>query len=173
MQDKICEKSKCTGCFACSNICPKKCIEMKEDKCGYIYPYIDQTQCINCKMCQKICPQNNQITLKEPLTAFAMCSSNEEIRLKSTSGGAATTFYLHVLKQGGIVYGANNIENGKFSFIRVDKQQDLDKLKGSKYVHCYINDAFSKIKEYLNKELQVLIIGTPCQVAGLKNFLKK
>lgn len=38
----ICEKEKCTGCFACYNICPKECIEMKEDEMGAIYPNIDK-----------------------------------------------------------------------------------------------------------------------------------
>ena len=32
----ICEKNKCTGCFACYNICPKNAIEMIENSEGYI-----------------------------------------------------------------------------------------------------------------------------------------
>lgn len=170
---EICKKEKCTGCFACSNICPKQCIEMREDEYGYIYPHIDEEKCIDCKLCQKTCPQNTKVEFKKPITAYAMCHKEERIRSNSTSGGAATTFYLHILRSGGVVYGANNIEDGSFSFIRIDNQEELDKLKGSKYVHCYVKDTFRKIKEDLENNLQVLFIGTPCQVAGLKNFLKK
>ena len=87
---KICEKEKCTGCFACSNICPKQCINMKEDEYGYSYPKIDEEKCIHCNMCQKTCPQNTKVDFRDPITAYAMCHKTEEIRSNSTSGGAAT-----------------------------------------------------------------------------------
>ena len=54
----ICEKDKCTGCFACYNVCPKGAIEMKEDEFGYIYPEIIESKCINCGLCNYICPSN-------------------------------------------------------------------------------------------------------------------
>lgn len=170
---EICSKKNCTGCYACYNICPKKCIEMKEDDNGYVYPLINQQDCINCGRCKKICPQNNRITLLEPKKAYAMVNKEDKIRSESTSGGAATTFYLHILNKNGVVYGANNIYNEEFNFIKVEKKEDLYKLKGSKYVHCYIGDIFNKIKEDLLEKKEVLFIGTPCQVAGLKQFLVK
>ena len=44
----ICEKKKCTGCFACYNICPQDAIVMQEDRCGYMYPVINSNICVNC-----------------------------------------------------------------------------------------------------------------------------
>ena len=76
---EICKKEKCTGCFACSNICPKQCIEMREDEYGYIYPHIDEEKCIDCKLCQKTCPQNTKVEFKKPITAYAMCHKEERI----------------------------------------------------------------------------------------------
>lgn len=171
--EKICDKKECTGCSACYNVCPKKAITMEEEKLGHIYPKIDYEKCINCKLCQKICPSNKNIELRKPTKAYAMKSKNEEIRYRSTSGGAATIFALNVLNKNGVVYGANNIENGRFDFIRINKVEDLEKIKGSKYVQCYINDIFKNVKEDLNNNLQVLFVGTPCQVSGLKSFLCK
>lgn len=171
--DRICDKKDCTGCFACYNICPKKAIEMKEEKLGHIYPEINMDKCINCNLCKKICPSNKNFQLREPLKAYAMKSKDEEIRKNSTSGGAATVFALAIIEKGGIVYGANNIEKGKFNFIRINKKEKLEKIKGSKYVQCYINDMYIKVKEDLISGLYVLFISTPCQIAGLKSFLGK
>ncbi len=154
----ICDKKDCTGCFACYNICPKKCIEMKEDIYGRIYPYIDSNRCIECGLCKKTCPQINKQSFNEPINAYAMYNKNKEIRKNSTSGGAATTFYIETLKNNGVVYGANNIENGSFNFIRITDESQLYKVKGSKYVHCYINDCFYLAKNDLQKGLKVLFI---------------
>ena len=40
--DKICLNEKCTGCSACYNICPQKCIEMNNDKFGVLRPKIEK-----------------------------------------------------------------------------------------------------------------------------------
>ena len=92
----ICDKNKCTGCFACYNICPKDCINMREDELGNVYPEIDVEKCINCGVCKKVCPQINQVKCYEPKKAYAMYNANSKLREESTSGGAATTFYMHV-----------------------------------------------------------------------------
>lgn len=49
-------KEECCGCTACYAICIKEAIEMKEDKEGFLYPYIHQNKCIGCGMCLKVCP---------------------------------------------------------------------------------------------------------------------
>ena len=57
----VVEKEKCTGCYACVNICPKNCIHMEEDENGAIYPVIDKTKCVECNLCKKICPSINKV----------------------------------------------------------------------------------------------------------------
>ena len=169
----ICDKNKCTGCFACYNICPKNAIKMEEDEMGYIYPNIDEEKCIKCEACKKVCPQLHEAKMGKPQKAYAMYNKNEDIREKSTSGGAATTFYMHILEKNGVVYGCSNIENNEIHFLRIDNIDDLEQLKGSKYVHSYINDIFKLVEKDLKNDRLVLFIGTPCQVNGLKGFLKK
>lgn len=169
----ICSKEKCTGCFACYNICPKKCIKMEEDELGFIYPKIDTKKCVKCGACKKVCPQLTEVKQTKPIAAYAMYNKKPQIRSESTSGGAAATLYSHMIKNGGIVYGCSNIENNEVKFIRVTSEKDLYKLKKSKYVHAYIYDIYTKVKKDLIENKKVLFIGTPCQIAGLKAFLRK
>ena len=44
----ITDKSKCSGCHGCANICPKKCISMEYDEEGFWYPKVNYDLCINC-----------------------------------------------------------------------------------------------------------------------------
>ena len=169
----ICEKENCTGCFGCFNICPKNAIEMYKDEYGNIFPRIIEKKCINCKLCKKVCPQlKESLAFNKPIKAYAMYNKNPNKRNESTSGGAATTFYEYILNNKGIVYGASNtFGSNEFKFIRITNKRDLYKVKGSKYVHCYINDTMKQVREDLLSNKKVLFIGTPCQVSGLKSFL--
>ena len=54
---EICDVTKCTGCFACINKCPTKCIKMVKDELGHIYPKIDDAKCVNCGLCSEKCPR--------------------------------------------------------------------------------------------------------------------
>ena len=102
----IIEKEKCTGCFACVNKCPKKCIKMEEDENGHIYPQINEEKCIHCNLCKKVCPSVNKVELLYPKKCYAMYSKDTKIRKTSTSGGVATICSKYVISRGGIVYGA-------------------------------------------------------------------
>ena len=171
----ICKKEMCTGCFACYNICPRNAIVMKEDDVGAVYPHIDFEKCIKCELCKRCCPQTEENKeFYNPYDVFAMFSKDSKIRSESTSGGAATLLSRSIIKNGGVVYGASNLfNNNEFKFIRIDKIDELYKIQGSKYVHCYINDAFKNVKKDLNNGIRVLFVGTSCQIDGLKRYLGK
>ena len=169
----ICEKNKCTGCFACFNICPKKAIEMIEDDNGFIYPQINKEKCIKCGLCKKICPSINKVEMQEPQKCYASYSKTEETREKSTSGGIAATISELFINNGGVVYGSSFTENCNVQHIRITNTKDLHKLQGSKYVHSYINNSYELVKKDLINKEDVLFFGTPCQIAGLKKFLMK
>jgi len=64
------------------------------------------------------------------------------------------------------------MDNG-ISHIRVESADQLFLLQGSKYVHSHIKSTYIQAKEDLRMGKQVLFTGTPCQIAGLKSFLKK
>ncbi len=160
--------------MACVNICPKQCIEMKPGKLGHLYPAVNQNECIDCKLCHKICPENNgSLSLNYPLTAYAAWHKVESDYLTSTSGGAATAFAQYVLRNGGVVYGCASSKGIHIEHVRVASEADVVLLKGSKYVQSFIGDVYRQIRQDLNGGLMVLFIGTPCQCAGLRSFLRK
>ena len=124
----ICEKDKCTGCFACYNICPKGAIEMKEDEFGYIYPKIIESKCINCGLCKKTCPVLNKVDLKEPLKCLAIRTTNNEILSKSSSGGIATIVSKKIIESN--PESVNDYKNGHDRAIKFLMGQVMKETKG-------------------------------------------
>lgn len=166
------KKVDCSGCNACAEICPKNCIEMVKDAKGFFYPKVETDICIHCELCVKVCPLGKgNVKLHTPLKAFAAWNRDRNQHLASTSGGAAHVLSSYIIKMGGVVYGCTS-EDIHIRHIRVDDLSELPKLQGSKYVQSDVCGLYNQIKKDLKDGRTVLFIGTPCQVAGLKNFIK-
>lgn len=167
---------KCTGCRACEQICPQKCITMKEDQEGFLYPSIDKEKCIGCGLCQKSCHMLNEIDRKDYFSepeVYAMKPKDENIAIQSTSGGMFAIIAKYIFDKKGIVYGCEFDDELNARHIRIDNENDLHRLRGSKYVASNTLDTYSRVKKDLEDKNVVLYSGTGCQVAGLKSFLKK
>lgn len=173
MPVNVLDKRLCCGCSACANICPKKCIQMQPDECGFLYPIIDKDGCIGCEMCNKVCPVTNPINKEiSPMSVNAAWSKNKDLRYNSTSGGIFSELANYVVIQGGSVAGA---AYGEFGVVEHHIENDIkgiERLRQSKYVQSNMKDIYVKIRLLLEKQT-VLFCGTPCQVAALKNFLGK
>lgn len=166
------KKINCSGCNACAEICPKHCVHMEENDKGFFYPKVDTTICNDCGLCMKICPlKKENVVLNAPLKAFAAWNKNHEEYLASSSGGAAYVFSSHIISLGGVVYGCTS-DKMQIHHIRVSCQEELYKLQGSKYVQSDVRGIFAQVKKDLKAGLPVLFIGTPCQVAGLRNHIR-
>ncbi len=170
---KILQKNKCCACQACANICPKHCISMQADSEGFLYPRVDKTICVNCNLCEKVCPILNKPQTFPVLQAYAAKHKNSEIKLKSSSGGIFTALAKVILKEGGIVFGAAFDKNWNVIHTYAENIEDLDKLRRSKYVQSDIGKTYQQAKIFLEKDRKVLFTGTPCQIAGLRNYLGK
>lgn len=169
---EICKKENCSGCAACYNICKHNAIKMQEDDYGFLHPLIDSNLCVDCGLCEKICPSNSMPQLFYPQSCYAAVLNNEEQLLQSASGGAATAFMSEIIDNGGVVYGCTGEDIYNVRHIRIDSIQDITRLRGSKYVQSAINDSYRKILSDLKNGKKVLFIGTPCQIAGLKSFVR-
>lgn len=167
------EKS-CYGCGACESICPKKAITMKPNSEGFLYPVLDEELCIKCGLCEKVCPyMNTETTANEPMCVVAAQNRNIEILKDSSSGGIFSAVAEYVLSLNGYVSGCIFDEQLVATHIVTKDREEVKKMCGSKYVQSNIKNTYITIEEYLKKGEKVLFTGTPCQVDGLKKYLRK
>lgn len=169
------EREQCCGCGACVNICPNSCISMEVDSLGFNYPRISEEKCNSCGLCEKVCPPLNKGN-KEKSQPFSWAghASSEKIRSSSSSGGLFFLFAKKILDDDGVVYGAALASDCKtVSHIEVKTLPELAKLQGSKYVQSNIGDCYKKAKVHLDAGRKVLFSGTPCQIDGLRLYLRK
>ena len=170
---EITDKTKCCGCHACYNICPKGAIKMQQDKKGFEYPVVDKEKCINCGLCNKVCPIINNKQINNEPKAYACYNKDLNMRMQSSSGGIFTLLAEEILNRGGVVFGASFNKNFEVEHIMVESVGKLEKLRGSKYTQSKIGETYKKAKEILEEGRYVLFTGTPCQIEGLKSYLRK
>lgn len=171
--ENICNLQNCTGCAACKQICTHEAISMQLDEEGFLRPLINQDRCVECRICIKICPVNTQTIKHEPIKVFSGWSNNEETRLTSSSGGAFVEIAKLILAQNGVVFGVSMDSNMLAHHIFIESEKEIYKLQGSKYIQSIIGNAYKDAKQFLQEGRKVLFSGTPCQIAGLRNFLHK
>lgn len=171
---EICKRAYCTGCSLCVVSCPKNCISMKRtDNFGHLFPVVNQEECIDCGLCRNLCPSINQPEKSEIKECYAAWAKDCEEYKSSTSGGAAAVLSKFVIKNGGVVYGCAMLPDIEVRHIRVDSQEDLSKLKGSKYVQSRIEEVLPQIKQDVEVGKTVLFIGTPCQCGAVQRLFKE
>lgn len=166
-------KDKCCGCTACMAICPKQCISMQTDEEGFLYPEVDKTQCIDCGMCERVCQFLHHSPRREPIETVAAKCKDVSMRLASSSGGIFTMLAEAVIGQGGVVFGVRFDENWNAVHDYTETIDGLATFRGSKYMQSDMGDCYVRAKEFLESGRMVLFTGTPCQIRGLKNFLRK
>lgn len=170
---EICTHEACTGCMACLNACAHEAITIIQDEEGFERPLIQQSKCVDCGLCKKICPINNPPTLSSPLLVCSGWAKDENLRLSSSSGGAFSVLAIPILQQGGVVFGVALNKDMQAEHICVETEGDLYKLRGSKYVQSRVGDSYKQVKKNLLQGRKVLFSGTPCQIAGLRNYLHR
>lgn len=170
---QIRDKSACCGCSACYAICPKQCITLSADKEGFLYPVVNAEVCINCGLCEKVCPVLHPKKKEVQPDVFAVINTDEKIRLQSSSGGIFTLIAEQIIDEGGVVFGARFNENWEVVHDYTETKEGLSYFRGSKYVQSNLGKAFNQAKFFLDTGRKVMFTGTPCQIAGLKNFLRK
>lgn len=146
---------------------------MQQDEEGFFYPRADKTNCIECGLCERVCPILAPMREHAPLRVFAAQNSDEEIRRNSSSGGIFTILAENVIREGGLVFGARWNKDWNVEHTYVDSVEGLKEFRGSKYVQSDINGSYHQTEAFLKDGRKVLFSGTPCQVAGLKSFLRK
>ena len=165
----------CSGCGACIESCPQGCISFKSDCEGFLYPEINEIKCVKCGICDTVCPFLNCIeNLHYDPVVIAAKANDDQIRFTSSSGGLFSVLALNVLHQDGYVCGAVMSDDLRsVHHIIIKDEEELYRMRGSKYVPCEMGSIYSKVKKLLDLGKIVLFSGVSCQIAGLNSYLKK
>ena len=174
MEKLYINKEDCCGCSACLSICPKHAIYMKHDEKGYLYPEIRKDSCVNCGLCEKVCPlKDKEKNKKFEKIAYGVKNKDEHERAKSSSGGVFVEVAKYILNNDGVVYGVEMNNDFQVKHGRATTIEDARKFQGSKYVQSDKHSIFCMVQKDLKEGKEVLFTGTPCEVAGLKKYLRK
>ena len=169
---KIKDKKNCCGCSACVQRCPKHCISLSEDSEGFLYPSVDELTCIDCGLCEKVCPILNQAVKIQPQEVLAVKNPNEEERMSSSSGGVFLPLAREIINQGGVVFGAVYDEQWEVHHVYAEEIEDVYPMMGSKYLQSRIENTYQEAEQFLKQGRVVMFVGSPCQIAGLRTFLR-
>lgn len=166
---EILERGDCCGCTACVNACPVQCIVMRKDREGFDYPLADSYKCIGCGKCEEVCPVISPMPERKPLAVLGgRCG---EYVARSASGGIFPYLAEKVTGLGGLVYGAAFEADMSVSHREAKDMNEVECFRGPKYVQSELYAVFDDVRENLAEGRSVLFSGTPCQVAGLKNYI--
>ncbi|ADL07015.1 Coenzyme F420 hydrogenase/dehydrogenase, beta subunit C-terminal domain [Thermosediminibacter oceani] len=135
--------------------------------------FVNHDKCINCGLCEKVCPVLNNTPVNNEPKAYACINKDEKIRMDSSSGGTFTLIAEQVINSGGVVFGAGFDEDFTVVHSYAESRESLSNFHGSKYVQSKIGDMYKQAEKFLKQRRQVLFTGTPCQIAGLKSYLRK
>lgn len=169
----IVNKQDCCGCSACVQRCPKHCISLKEDVEGFLYPHVNTDDCINCGLCEKVCPWLNRPEKLQPTEVLAVKNRDEKARMASSSGGVFIALAEKVIDKGGVVFGAVFDENWEVKHSYAETIEGVRPMMGSKYLQSRIENSYCDAEKFLKDGRYVLFTGSPCQIAGLHNYLRK
>lgn len=160
----------CSGCSLCSITCPQKCITMQGDEEGFLQPVIDTKVCIDCGVCYKVCPCKENLLYDRNPVYYATAIKDKQLLKKSSSGGFFIALASSFIEQGGYVCGCVFNEQMEAKHICTNKQSDVKRMMGSKYVQSNITTCLLEVKKLLKEDKQILFTGTACQVAAVKQY---
>ena len=170
---EIKNKKNCCGCRACVQACPKRCISFLQDKEGFSYPKVDIKECIDCHLCETVCPITSGNVSVEPKKVIGAYNINKDERSHSSSGGMFILLAKKTIEKNGVVFGAVFDKDWNVKHTYTETMEGLWPMLQSKYVQSNIGNSFVNVRSFLKQGRKVLFCGTPCQVLGLKRFLRK
>lgn len=169
---KLIAREECTGCRACSNVCPTGSISFTLNGLHY-YPIINTDSCVECGKCIKACSPLNRkkshfVSQYKPIYYCAWNEDAEE-RNNATSGGVSGGLAKHAINNGWYVCGAVFDDNWMLTHVVSKDNRILERIRGSKYLQSNTEGVYKEIVEFLKKGEKVLFLGTPCQTDALRN----
>lgn len=164
---------ECCGCGACAAKCPKSCIKMSADGCGFLRPKVNAKACVGCGGCDSVCPAMTERPKDDVGCVLWAKSKDRYERLASSSGGVFALLAHDVLAAGGVVCGAAwSKDYRNVRHVLIENEADLDTVMRSKYAQSSVGrEVYEGIRKALRDGRRALFVGTACQVAGMVAYL--
>jgi len=177
----------CTSCEICIAVCPKGAIVM-EYKYGQFLPKVNDKKCTKCGLCLKLCPGididplklrqekiSNHIIDGDCLDSYTAYSNDPEIRINSTSGGLITTLIIELIKNKEFddvfVLDFDKFDGKPARLKATNNINEIINAAKSKYIPASVYNVINILKKKDNRKY--IIVATPCQIYGIKKFIKK
>ncbi|MFW6304323.1 MAG: Coenzyme F420 hydrogenase/dehydrogenase, beta subunit C-terminal domain [Candidatus Saliniplasma sp.] len=183
--EDIRKSNLCLSCEICDAVCPVDAVSMEYDS-GQFLPKIDRDKCIDCGLCLKLCPgkvpESKRFSkdFEKALTGkyietYSAFTKDWNILYGSTSGGTITRLILQLLEDeryaGAFVLNFHKFSGDPARLTLAKNKVDVKAASKSKYLPASV---FNIIKT-LEKETSpnYIIVGTPCQITGIKNHIRE
>ncbi len=181
------ELDLCVSCEICYAVCPKGAITM-EYQFGQFLPKVNDKKCTECMICIEVCPGididpfklrdkeiSEEIFDGPCLHSYTTFSKDYNLRKNSTSGGIITSFVSELLKNKefdeAFILDFNRFEGHSVRLRATNKISKVIDSAKSKYIPASVYNVIKTLQKKDNK--RYIIIGTPCQIYGIKKFLGK
>lgn len=174
------ELDLCVSCEICASVCPNHAIIM-EYQSGQFLPKINETECNSCGICLKICPGINldvkntgyfEDLLGCNLESYIAYSKNSEIRKESTSGGLITSLIVELIRKKKFdIAFVLNFDNFSHRLEPATTTDEVINAAKSKYIPASVYEIIKALEKKDNRKY--VIVGTSCQICGIKNFIKE
>lgn len=171
----------CCGCGICSGICPVTALSMNISADGFYRPIVDDKTCVNCGLCYKCCPMTNENINKNRsnevfgsvINTYSGWAKDKNVRYQGASGGIATALSLEYLGKEHVIGATKYDETNplRTKSVICSDEEGLLSFKSSKYMPS----EYSNIVRFVigNKNKKIVIVGLPCQVAGIRNVINQ
>lgn len=171
MAIELCDINNCTGCGICEKVCHQNAITFDYDDLGFRFPIIDAAKCVECKVCLKKCPVISPVEMEHNSSCYLAWAKDDYIHYNCASGGISYILCRHIVENGGFAVGCVWDKDFNAVLTIIDNAEELERIKGSKYVQSYIpSDVYDNIKRRLKNGEHGIFIGLPCQVAAIKSY---
>ena len=166
------EAIECVGCGMCAVVCSKNSLKIEMNKSGFYTTRKIHDNCNNCGLCKEVCPMYGEnISLSHPQCCFSAYSLNDETRKTCSSGGVGHEIANLLLSKGwevcGVIYDA---KCNRAAHTVCKSEDDLERVKGSKYLQSYTVQAFNEVANGLKQNRKYVVFGTPCQIAAFDKY---
>lgn len=195
--ENVVKNDYCIGCGVCAGVCPSNNLNMDWSSQGELIPYTNTNCKDNCSICLDVCPfydhEINQDDIahllfsKIPkikynkytgyyLNCYVGFQKDERKRLKSASGGLATSFLSSLLEKKIvdkiIAVGPSENKDRLFDFKIVSNSEEAYSCTGSVYYPVEISRVLKEILKN-DKDDTYAIIALPCVVYSLRLAIEK